>query len=91
MRLTLSLKIEKLSKIEIVFEDNGDYSLQKYSSNKVIGTLNISRISFNKSLTVGYFYYSIYCGGECGWGDLIKIKKKNGRWIIVDYLISWVS
>lgn len=90
-RIVDSLKIEKFNKIKIVFEDKGEYSLHKYSSDKVIGTFNISRISFNKSMTVGYFYFSIYCGGECGWGDLIKIRKKKGNWEIVDYLFSWVS
>lgn len=86
-----STKIEKLNNVKILFEDKVDYSLENYESDNVIGTFDISRVSFNKSLTVGYFYVSVYCGLECGWGNLIKIKKKKGNWVIVDYLVSWVS
>jgi len=86
-----STKINRFNNVKIFFEDNRDYSIVNYIPDNVIGTLSISRISFNKSLTVGYFYVSVYCGGECGWGNLIKIKKKNGNWIIVDYLSSYIS
>ena len=90
-RVVDSTKIERFDKIKIVFEDKLDYSIEKYESDKIIGTLNISRISFNKTLTVGYFYYDVYCGGDCGWGALMKIKKKNGIWEITKYLLSWIS
>jgi hypothetical protein len=90
-RVIDSTKIERFDKIKIVFENKLDYSIEKYESDKIIGTINISRISFNKTLTIGYFYYDVYCGEDCGWGDLIKIEKKNGIWEITDYLISWIS
>ena len=86
-----STKINTVDKIRIVFENNLDHSIEKYESDKIIKTINISRISFNKTLTIGYFYYDIYCGEDCGWGDLIKIEKKNGIWEITDFLRSWVS
>jgi hypothetical protein len=84
-------KIDSFDKIKIVFENKAEFDLEKYEADNVIGTLTISRISFNKSMTVGYFYYDVYCGMECGWSDLIKIEKKNGKWIIVKYLASWIS
>lgn len=84
-------KIARLNNVKIVFEDKSDYSIEKYDSGNVIGTLNFSRISFNKNITIGYFYYDIYCGEDCGHGALIKIEKKNGKWKIIEYLISWVS
>ena len=90
-RVLDSSKIAKLDKIKIVFENNLDYSIEKYGSDKIIGTIDISRISFNKTLTIGYFYYEVYCGGDCGWGELIKIEKEKETWKIVDSLISWVS
>ena len=86
-----STKINRFNNVKIFFEDNRNYSIVNYIPDNIIGTLNISRISFNKSLSVGYFYVSIYCGGECGWGNLMKIKMKNGKWIIVDYLSSYIS
>lgn len=86
-----STKIERLNNVKIIFEDKVDYSFENYESDNVIGTFDISRVSFNKSFTIGYFYVSVYCGGECGWGNLIKIKRKKENWVIVDYLVSWVS
>ena len=74
-----STKIERLNNVKMLFDDKGDYSIDKYELENVIGTFSISRVSFNNSLTVGYFYVSVYCGGECGWGNLIKIKKKKGN------------
>ena len=86
-----STKIEKLKNINIIFGRKDMYPLEKYDSKEVIGTVSFSRISFNKSQTIGYFYYDVYCGEDCGWSDLIKIKKINGTWTIINYLCSWIS
>ena len=90
-RVIDTVQIKNLQGIKILFESEPDYNTSKYLSDKVIGNLDISRVSFNKEMTVGYFYYSVYCGEDCGWGDLIKIEKKNGVWEITKYISSWVS
>ena len=86
-----STKIEKLNNVNIIFGRKNMYPMEKYDSERVIGTISFSRTSFNKSLTTGYFYYRVYCGEDCGHGALIKIKKKNGTWIIDDYISMWIS
>ena len=90
-RIIDSTEIETIERIKIKFENSRNYTTEEKDSEQVIGTLSISRISFNKSLKIGYFYYSIYCGEDCGWGALVKIEKKNGVWEIIDYLTSWTS
>ncbi|MCD6113083.1 MAG: hypothetical protein J7J86_07435 [Bacteroidales bacterium] len=90
-RIIDTTKVDRINKIKFLFENKQSCLKNKYDSDIVIGTLNISRISFNKSLTIGYFYYTVYCGEDCGWGDLLRIEKKNGIWEITDYLISWIS
>jgi hypothetical protein len=81
-----SNKIVKFRRLKIIFGRKNMYPIEKYDSNKIIGTINFSRISFNASLNKGYFYYEVYCGEDCGGKELLKIKKKNGVWKITDYL-----
>ena len=90
-RIIDSLEIRKLDHIKIVFKYNKEYNLEEFNHHKVLGELAISRISFNKSLKIGYFYYQTFCGEDCGWGGLVKIKKKHGIWKITKYLISYIS
>ena len=84
-------KINKLGKIKLIFEDKVDYSLEKYDLKGVIGTFNMSRISFDRNLTTGYFYFRVYCGEDCGWGGLVKVVKKNKSWTIGKYLTLFVN
>lgn len=90
-RLIDSTKINKIIGIRLVFNDTINYNNTDYLSNNIIGTLSISRISFNKAFNSGYFYYSVYCGEECGWGYLVEIKKVKGNWIIAKYINGYVS
>lgn len=91
IRFIDSTRIAKLENVEFIFGRTNMYPIEKYDSIRVIGTISFSRVSFNKTLTEGYFYYDVYCGEDCGWGDLIKIKKRNGTWEISESLSSWVS
>lgn len=86
-----STKIKRIDKIEIIFGRRNMYTVEKYNSDRVIGTIHFSRINFNKLLSKGYLYYQVYCGEDCGWGEFLKIRKKNGIWIVDQYLSSWVS
>jgi hypothetical protein len=90
-RLIDSTQIVDYKDIQLVFNKIIDYEHIDYLSSKIIGTLKVSRVSFNKSLNIGYLYYSLYCGGDCGWGNLVKIEKIKGTWTITKYLISYVA
>ncbi len=55
------------------------------------GVIHISRIYFNKNKNIGIFYYSFSCGGECGHGDIVCIRKDNDKWVIDKIIRLWIS
>lgn len=55
------------------------------------GILYISRIYFDKEKNYGIFNCSFSCGGLCGQGNLICIRKLNGKWIIEKTIGLWIS
>jgi hypothetical protein len=84
-------KIKRLTNIRFIFEKNPDHSLDKYDLKGVLGTFSMSRISFDKDFTIGYFYFQVYCGEDCGWGGLVKVVKRNNGWKIGKYLSLYVN
>lgn len=55
------------------------------------GALSVNRIQFNKTKTVGVLSAGFYCGGKCGQGFRIFIKKNNNKWQIVKIDPTWIS
>ena len=89
-RIVDSLSIKNLKNILIRFDCKGTI-VDKIEKNKsIIGEVSFSRVSFNLKRTFGYFYYSFYCGEDCGWGGIVRIIKKNGKWEISKYLSIYV-
>jgi len=58
---------------------------------RFIGDLKLSRIVFNGDRTCAVFYQEHICGGECGTGDIIWVKKHEGKWKIECRINLWVS
>ncbi|WP_437396621.1 hypothetical protein [Flagellimonas lutimaris] len=50
-----------------------------------------SNVYFNSNSTKGVFYSSYLCEGDCGYGELIFIEIRNGKWRIVNRLFLWVA
>ena len=75
-----STSIRKFDKARFIFINN-DSVVSKIKDTVIIaGRLNLSRISFNKSFTTGYFFYSVSIDSSSGWGGLMRIEKRNGKW-----------
>jgi hypothetical protein len=55
------------------------------------GVLSVNRIQFDKSKTVGVLSAGFYCGGLCGQGFRIFIKKTNNHWEIAKIDGTWIS
>lgn len=70
-------------------ENSNNYKSVK--GERVIGYVTFSRVAFNDDLTRGCFYYSFVCGGECGEGAMIFIKKMDNKWIIEGSRQLWIS
>lgn len=55
------------------------------------GVLDFTRIKFDKTKQFGVLDAGFSCGGKCGQGYRIYIKKKNKKWIIDEIKVTWVS
>jgi len=55
------------------------------------GVLGISRIYFDSSRQFALFYCSFMCGGRCGEGMIVYIRKINDKWTIEKMISMWVS
>lgn len=67
------------------------YTYQSEKGERVIGNVKFSRVAFNDDLTKGCFYYSFVCGGECGEGLMIFVKKVDNKWKIEGSRQLWIS
>ncbi|MFC2185704.1 hypothetical protein ACFCT7_00210 [Fulvivirgaceae bacterium LMO-SS25] len=70
-------------------ENDEDY--EKKEIERVIGAVRFSRVAFDDEFNRGCFYYSFVCGGECGEGVIVFIRKVKGKWIIEGIRQLWIS
>ncbi len=55
------------------------------------GIVDFTRIQFDKDKKFGILDAGFVCGGLCGQGYRIYIKKKNSKWIIDKIEGTWIS
>ncbi|TCC92018.1 hypothetical protein EZ428_09795 [Pedobacter frigiditerrae] len=55
------------------------------------GFFNVSRILFDESKNYGILSASYTCGGLCGEGHIIYIKKFNNKWVIDKIEGTWIA
>lgn len=70
-----------------------DIDLQNWSGKypKFAGVLVFSNIKFDRSKENGTLEVSYYCGGKCGLGYRVSIKKVDHKWIISKVEDTWIS
>lgn len=55
-------------------------------SSDVLGVLKVSKVFFSdKDSQQGLLYYEFICGGECGSGNLVFVRLKDGKWNIIEH------
>src|SRR5215469_494019 len=55
------------------------------------GFFVVSHVGLNPGKTEALLYVDHFCGGLCGSGDYVLMRKVNGVWHIVDRRMTWVS
>jgi hypothetical protein len=55
------------------------------------GIVSFSNVGFNDQHDQAFVYAARSCGGLCGEGDFVLLKRVNGEWKIVDDECLWVS
>jgi len=58
---------------------------------KFAGVMSFSKIRFDEKNENGQFDVSYICGGKCGLGYKISIKKEKYKWVIAKVEETWIS
>ena len=56
-----------------------------------LGYFVVSHVGLNLNKTEALLYVDHFCGGLCGGGEYVLMRKVNGVWHIVDHHGTWVS
>ena len=62
------------------------YCIEKYYKKNAICYFNKPLITKNKSNAIVQYWIS--CGNLCGWGEIVLMKKVNGKWSIIKTLVT---
>jgi hypothetical protein len=70
-----------------------EYKLKEHdvSRERILSRISFSRIFFDKAKTVGVLTCEYICGGLCGNGYRVFIKKINDKWIIDKVEETWIA
>jgi hypothetical protein len=93
---SISPRIEFLSEDEIdrIFPENAsvypwtDFYKRFPGSS---GLVTLSNVGFNGDHTQALVYFANVCGGLCGSGEFVVLKKVRGRWVVERTDQLWVS
>lgn len=55
------------------------------------GSVRFSRVAFTRDRARALVYVDFHCGGRCGTGELILLRRTGERWEIVEKKRVWVS
>lgn len=75
--------------IEIIFKQGSWKNYHKVFGFKPL--LKISRPGLNKDSTKTFIYYSSSIDGLSGAGFYLILEKKDGKWIIKESMLAWIS
>ena len=55
------------------------------------GLAVVSRVGFSADSTGALVFASVSCGGECGYGHYVQLRRSDGGWEVVGTSGAWVS
>lgn len=70
----------------VSYSSNGKWPFDR---NKT--TVRFSKIVFNATQTKALLRYDMFCGGNCGFGEILLVEKTNGSWHIKQAEELWIS
>jgi len=71
-------------------ENSGPKSFQELFPG-ASGIISFSHVGFDPTLREAIVSTAHVCGGLCGTGSLYVLRKKWGRWVVVNKRVVWVS
>jgi hypothetical protein len=75
------------------FFENGSTGWSKFYEKygKASGYWELSRAGFNDENSEAVVYVSHHCGGRCGTGDFVLLRKEAGQWAVKNRVLLWIS
>jgi hypothetical protein len=58
---------------------------------KAPGFVDVSAVGYNRARNHALVYLGHHCGWLCGTGNLCFLAKENGRWVIKNEYMQWIS
>jgi hypothetical protein len=58
---------------------------------RAAGYWEFSRPGYNTTHNEAIVYLANHCGGLCGTGNLVFLRKENGQWKVVRGRMLWIS
>jgi hypothetical protein len=89
---TLGINYVLVTQSDLPHDTPGDFwsaFYQKYPNSG--GVMFVSNVGFNNRQDQALVYLSRNCGGDCGAGDYVLLRKVNGKWEIEAEHNVWVS
>lgn len=75
------------------FFKNGGTGWSKFYKKygKTSGYWELSRVGFNNENREAVVYLGHHCGGRCGTGDFVLLRKETGKWVVKNRVMLWIS
>jgi hypothetical protein len=92
LELTFQYVLVPNEEIREVFKD-GVTGWSKFYENypQASGYLELSRVGFNGEDSEALVYVANHCGGRCGTGNFVLLRKQTGRWVVKNRVMLWIS
>jgi hypothetical protein len=55
------------------------------------GSISFSRPGYDASRTHALLHYSHRCGGRCGDGGYVLLERRDGEWVVLRRVVTWMS
>jgi hypothetical protein len=94
---TRKIDLNKFTNQKFIFKDFAELpkkiELENWSEKykKFIGVMSFSKIKFDAKKENGTLNVSYDCGGKCGLGYKVYLKKEKGKWKVVKIEKTWIS
>ena len=89
--------VKKLNSKKFIFKSLNElpYNIELHNwevkYKKFIGAMSFSQITFDKAKENGNLEVSYRCGGKCGLGYKVFLKKIHGKWRVIKKVETWIS
>jgi hypothetical protein len=83
-------RIVSTEELEKTFK-RGDWPAFSKEYPRSFGFWRLSPVGYNTRGTEALVYLEHNCGGLCGAGGLVVLKKESGRWVVKNSLMLWIS